>query len=59
MSDYQGTSKSKVTVHINSKHNNVRYSCDICEATFAQKGHIRLHKMAKHGEEKISCDQCE
>ena len=34
------------------------YSCDVCQATFAQKGHLSRHQKTHSGERPHRCDEC-
>ena len=34
------------------------YSCDVCQATFAQKGHLSRHQKTHSGERPHTCDEC-
>ena len=37
---YKGTKQSSLTVHIQSKHEGIKYSCSNFDKPFSKKGHI-------------------
>merc|ERR1719397_719700 len=40
-------------------NNDGNFSCDECEATFNQSGHLGRHKKSKHEGVKYPCGQCD
>ena len=51
--------KHNLTVHIQSKHEGIKYACDHCGNQFNQKSHLTTHFQSKHEGIKNACDQCD
>ena len=45
--------------HKKSKHDGVKYSCDLCSHVAAQVGSLIEHKRSKHEGVRYPCDQCD
>ena len=60
MEDTSANKKRKIDgdTEVNTKAKKV-YSCDQCEYTATQHGHLKTHKQAKHEGIRYPCDQCE
>ena len=50
--------KAGLISHIQSKHNGIKYSCNLCRYLATTQGNLKLHKESQHGGVKYSCDQC-
>ena len=44
--------------HIQSEHENKRYTCDLCNKEFTYKGYLRKHKKVHHANSKHYCEKC-
>ena len=55
-SEFKTTTGLKL--HIQNKHDKIKYSCDQCEFTASQKGHIIRHKKVRHEGFRVSCQSC-
>ena len=45
--------------HINEIHRQIKYTCDICENTFAQRSTMESHKRSIHSDHTYSCVTCQ
>ena len=41
--------QSNLRKHVLSVHENVKYSCDVCDKAFNDQRNLRTHKREKHG----------
>ena len=48
-----------LSAHKRSKHNPVKYSCDLCEYQAAHKSSVTIHQETKHEGVSYKCDHCE
>ena len=46
--DYRSKQAQKMRLHVDAKHNNVRYTCDLCGFTTSWPNHLYTHKKTKH-----------
>ena len=46
--DYQAKQSQKLKLHIDAKHNNVKYWCDKCDYSSGYPHHLSTHKKRKH-----------
>ena len=46
--EYQANQSNNLTLHIQSKHEGVKYACNQCEYKATQKTNLRTHKKKKH-----------
>ena len=53
------TNKYRLGLHMDSKHDEVRYPCDQCGYEATQKTSLIIHHNALHANVKFQCDKCE
>ena len=44
---------------IQSVHEKIKYSCNLCGRKFSQKGNLNTHIQSVHEKIKYSCNQCD
>ena len=54
--EYEGT-RHALHYHKKSKHESIRYPCDLCEYTATQLSSLKQHEESKHKVIRIPCDQ--
>ena len=57
--DYQATTQSNLTTHIQSKHDGVKYACNQCDYQARTQSHLKTHIQSKHEGVKYACNQCD
>ena len=57
--DYSSLKKSQLQVHVQIKHQNIKYTCDQCDYVATQPLNLSKHKKIVHEGFQIQCDQCE
>ena len=45
--------------HIQSVHEKIKYSCNLCGHQFTQQGNLKTHIQSVHEKIKYSCNLCE
>ena len=46
-------------MHVDSNHDDIRYSCDQCDYSATQKDQLKYHVESNHDETRYNCDQCD
>ena len=46
--DYRHWDKNQVKLHVTKAHNGVRISCQLCDASFTQRGNMISHMKSLH-----------
>ena len=61
--DFKAAQRVTLKNHFFSKHQNLRFDCDIdsCTSSFTEKGNLKKHKVVKHSGivEYFNCTECE
>ena len=57
--DYKATLKGNLKIHIESKHNKIKYPCQQCAHKASTKQSLKLHIQSIHDKIKYSCEKCE
>ena len=57
--DYKTKWMSELKRHTASKHDGIRYECDICHAKFSVEKNLRAHKKNRHEGLSFPCDKCD
>ena len=57
--DRQFKYKSQLTLHMESKHEGVKYPCNQCEYLASRQSCLKRHIMSIHKGVKFACNQCE
>ena len=57
--DYQPTQRRNLQVHIQSKHERVRYPCSKCDYQATTQGSLQKHIQSQHEGIKYPCNQCD
>lgn len=47
--DYKTKQRSNLKKHRDAKHDNIRYTCEICHKSLSQKGQLKVHMIKIHG----------
>ena len=56
---YHTPTQKRLTGHIQTKHEGVRYDCDQCDYQATQQGNLTVHIQTKHEGVRYACDQCD
>ena len=59
MYEYAVTRQWVLKVHKESKHEGIRYPCDLCKYVATEQTNFKRHKKSKHEETRFFCDKCE
>ena len=51
--------KTNLKTHKKSKHEGIRYPCDMCDFAGSTSSNLKVHKEAKHEGIRNPCDICE
>ena len=54
--EHAATTASSLKIHIEIKHEGVRYLCDKCHYTATGAGYLRRHTKCKHARVSYPCD---
>jgi len=57
--NYSSARPSDLRIHIESKHQGVRYPCGDCEYAATEPRQLKRHREAKHEGIRYPCDECE
>ena len=55
----QFTTKGSLKIHIQSKHDGIKYACNHCEYQGTTQGNLKIHIQSKHDGIKYACNHCE
>ena len=56
--NHRATNNRSLNLHIQSKHENIKYKCPDCDKIYSNKGYMLIHKKNKHEKKKIKCEYC-
>ena len=57
--EYEATTHSYLTVHIQSVHEDKRYLCEVCNKEYTDKRALRRHKKSAHEGITYKCKTCD
>ena len=57
--DYENSALYNLRLHVESKHEGVRYPCNQCDYKATREVHLRRHKEIKHEGVRYPCDKCD
>ena len=56
--DFTVSTKIKLKIHKESKHEGIRYLCDQCSSSYMIHGELKKHKRRVHEGVTFTCDEC-
>ena len=57
--DYQATYQSNLLIHIQSKHEGIKYPCNQCDYQATRQSSLQRHIESRHEGIKYPCNQCD
>lgn len=57
--EYKATRQTHLTLHIESKHEGIRYGCNICPFKTITNNFLKVHKQFAHEGKRFECNSCD
>ena len=57
--EYKATRQTQLTLHIESKHEGIRYGCNICPFKTITNNFLNVHKQFVHEGKRFECNYCD